>query len=180
MIILIIILVLLALWAILTYNKLVSLRTETQSSESIIDTMSKRRYDLIPNLVNTVKGYAAHESGVLENVTKQRAAVGQASNLSDKVEANQALTKSVTQLFAIAENYPELKANQNFLALQEELTTTENKIAGARTGYTAAVNDYNTKIQTFPAKIIANFGGFKPAEYIKATYEEKEVPTVKF
>lgn len=180
LILLIIVVVALFAWVIITHNKLVSLRVDTQSSESIIDTMTKRRYDLIPNLVNVVKGYAAHESSVLEEVTKQRAAVGRATTLSDKVNANEQLSKSLTQVFAVAESYPDLKANENFLKLQEELTSTENKIAGARSGYTAAVGDYNAKIQMFPASIIASMFNFKPAEYLKISEDEKDVPRVKF
>ena len=180
-IIILVVVAVLVLWAALTYNRFVHLRTDTQSASNIIDVQSQRRYDLIPNLVNTVKGYTDHESEVLESITNARASILKAGSLNDKVQANQNLASNVRTLFnVVGENYPNLKADANFRQLQEELTTTENKMAGARSGYVASVNDYNSAIQTFPGNIVAKMFNFKPAEYIEIAPEAQNAPTVKF
>lgn len=183
MIFLIIILLLIAFmvfWGISAYNNLVQLQTDTQSQKNIIDITLQRRYDLIPNLNETVKGYAEHEKSTLIDVTNARNAIKDASSMQDKLNANNQLSQTLSHLFAVAESYPDLKANTNFLALQEELTTTENKINGARSGYIASVNEYNTKLRTFPTSIIAHMKHFAPAEYIQISDESREAPKIKF
>ena len=153
------------LWAIFAFNGLVSLTNRTKESWADIEVQLKRRYDLIPNLVNTVKGYAAHESSAFENVTKARSmAMSAGGNLADKAGAENVLTGALKSVFAIAEAYPDLKANQNFLALQNELSDTENKIQAARRFYNANVRDLNIKIQSFPTNIFANMFNFKTME----------------
>ncbi len=161
----IIVLVLIVLWVIFAFNSLVSLRNRTKEAWADIEVQLKRRYDLIPNLVNTVKGYATHESSAFENVTKARAAAMGAGTLSDKAGAENMLTGALKSVFAIAEAYPELKANQNFLALQNELSDTENKIQAARRFYNANVRDLNTKIEVFPTNILAGSFGFSKMEF---------------
>ena len=152
--------VLIALWVIAVYNGLVRLRNRFQAAWSQIDVQLKRRYDLIPNLVETVKGYAAHERGTLEAVTKARQQAIDASGIAQQAQAENMLTGTLRQLFALSENYPDLKANQNFLALQEELTSTENKIAFARQHYNDVVMRFNTRIEVFPANMIAGHFNF--------------------
>jgi len=160
-----IILGLLILWAIVVFNGLVTNRNRTDEAWADIEVQLKRRYDLIPNLVNTVKGYATHESSAFENVTKARAAAMGASSLSDKAGAENMLSGALKSIFAISEAYPELKANQNFLALQNELSDTENKIQAARRFYNANVRDFNTKIEKFPSNVIAGAMGFSKKEF---------------
>lgn len=161
-----IILGLIVLGVILTFNSLVTLRNRTKEAWADIEVQLKRRYDLIPNLVNTVKGYATHESSAFENVTKARsAAMSAGGNLEDKAGAENMLTGALKSVFAIAEAYPELKANQNFLALQNELSDTENKIQSARRFYNANVRDLNTKIEVFPTNIFAGMFGFTKMEF---------------
>src|SRR5438105_3194587 len=155
-------LVLVALYAILTYNRLVRARVRVDNGWSQIDVQLRRRYDLIPNLIETVKGYAAHEREVFEEVTRARSQAQTASGVQGQAQAENELTRSIRQLFAVAENYPELKASQNFLALQEELTGTESKIAFARQFYNDQVANLNTLIGTFPSNIMARLGGFAP------------------
>ena len=150
-----IILVILVLWAIFAFNGLVSLTNRAKEAWADIEVQLKRRYDLIPNLVNTVKGYATHESSAFENVTKARSAAMGAGSLADKAGAENVLTGALKSVFAIAEAYPDLKANQNFLALQNELSDTENKIQAARRFYNANVRDLNIKVQSFPSNIFA-------------------------
>lgn len=165
MIYLIGILVIIVLWAIFAFNGLVSLTNRAKEAWADIEVQLKRRYDLIPNLVNTVKGYATHESSAFENVTKARAsAMGAGGTLADKAGAENMLTGALKSVFAIAEAYPDLKANQNFLALQNELSDTENKIQAARRFYNANVRDLNIKIQSFPSNIFANMFNFKAME----------------
>jgi LemA protein len=157
--------VILILWVIFIFNGLVSLTNRTKEAWADIEVQLKRRYDLIPNLVNTVKGYVTHESSAFENVTKARSlAMGAGGNLSDKAGAENMLTGALKSVFAIAEAYPDLKANQNFLALQNELSDTENKIQSARRFYNANVRDLNIKIQSFPSNIFANAFNFKTME----------------
>jgi LemA protein len=159
------IVVLVALYGVYAYNRLVRLRVNVDNAWSQIDVQLRRRYDLIPNLVETVKGYAAHEREVFEEVTKARSQAQDATNVRDQADAENQVTRSLRQLLAVAENYPDLKANQNFLALQEELTGTESKIAYARQFYNDEVASLNTKIQTFPSSVIARMGKFQPREF---------------
>jgi len=168
---------------VITYNGLVRLRNQTKNAWSQIDVQLKRRHDLIPNLVETVKGYAAHERGTLEDVINARnmaqGAIGHGVGAQAKAEG--ALSGALSRLFALAENYPDLKANQNFLALQEELTSTENKIAFSRQFYNDSVLGYNNKTQMFPSNIIANMFGFREGEFFEVeSPTEKEVPKVSF
>ena len=159
MIYILIIAVIIILWLALAYNGLVRSRTQAQEGYSDIDVQLKRRYDLIPNLVESVKGYASHEAGVFEAVTTARTTAMQAIGPA-KAGAENALSGTLKSLFAVAENYPDLKANQNFLALQNELTDTEDKIQAARRFYNGMVRDFNTKRKTFPTRMFANMLGF--------------------
>jgi LemA protein len=161
------IVVLAALWVVYAYNRLVRLRVNVDNAWSQIDVQLRRRYDLIPNLIETVKGYAAHEREVFEDVTNARAHAQQASGVQSQADAENQVSKSLGRLLAVAENYPELKANQNFLALQEELTGTESKIAYARQFYNDEVASLNTKIQSFPSSVIARAGTFQPREFFE-------------
>src|SRR4051812_25232930 len=141
---------------IILFNSLIKSRNRVDEAWSDIEVQLKRRYDLIPNLVSTVKGYAAHESGVFEKVTAARTAAMNAGSMQDKLAQENALSGTLKSLFAVAENYPELKANQNFLQLQNDLTDTEDKIQAARRFFNGTVRDYNTKIQTFPGNLFAS------------------------
>ncbi|MFA6459094.1 MAG: LemA family protein [Candidatus Paceibacterota bacterium] len=161
------IVVLAVIWAVFSYNRLVTAVNRAKEAWSDIDVQLKRRYDLIPNLVNTVKGYATHESQAFENVTKARSAAMGAGSLSEKGQAESMLAGALKSVFAIAEAYPELKANQNFLALQSELSDTENKIQAARRFYNGNVRDLNTSIQVFPGNIIAGAFHFVPMEFFQ-------------
>lgn len=171
----------LAIAVIVTYNSLVALKNQVKNAWSQIDVQLKRRHDLIPNLVETVKGYAAHESETLEKVIKARQ---QAVNITDSVKnraaAENVLSGALKSLFAVAENYPELKANENFLHLQEELTSTENKISFARQFYNDSVLEYNNKKEMFPSNIIANIFNFENREFFEIDVAEKAAPQVKF
>jgi LemA protein len=159
--------VLIVLWAIYAYNRFVSLATRVKEAWSDIDVQLKRRYDLIPNLVETVKGYAAHEAGTLEKVTEMRTRAMNATAPADKAEAENMLSGALKSLFAVSENYPNLKANENFLSLQGELSDTENKIQAARRFYNSVVMELNQAIQMFPGNLIAGFGSFKQAEFFQ-------------
>ncbi len=152
-------------WIIFAFNGLVSLRNRSKEAWADIEVQLKRRYDLIPNLVNTVKGYATHESSAFENVTKARSAAMGAGTLADKAGAENTLAGALKSVFAIAEAYPDLKANQNFLALQSELSDTENKIQSARRFYNANVRDLNIKIEVFPSNVIAKSFGFSKMDF---------------
>src|SRR5258708_8645863 len=163
-----------------TYNSLVTAKMRISEASSQIDVQLKRRTDLIPNLVETVKGYAKHEKEVFENVTKARSSLMSAKSTKDKAEANDFLSNSLKSLFAVAENYPDLKASQNFSELQEELSDTENKIAYARQFYNSNVMDYNTKLQTVPTNFIANTFRFQPAEFFAVDEKDKEPVKVSF
>lgn len=165
-----------ALIAIGMYNSLITLRNRCDNGWSQIDVQLRRRYDLIPNLVETVKGYAKHESGVFERVTQARAAAVGAQTVKEQGQADNVLTGALKSLFAVAENYPELKANQNFLMLQEELAGTESKVAYARQFYNDTVMKYNMRQQVFPSSIIANMFGFKPREYFQIEEEVAKGP----
>lgn len=172
--------VLLGLYLIGTYNGLVVLKTRIQEALSGIDVQLKRRADLIPNLVETVKGYAKHEKSVFENVTKARSSLMSATSLQEKAEANNQLSSALKSLFAVAESYPDLKASSNFQDLQRQLEDTEDKVAYSRQFYNSNVLDYNTRIQVFPSNLIANMFGFRPAEFFAATEEERKKVEVKF
>jgi LemA protein len=167
-------------WIVAIYNGLVVLRNRIENAWSQIDVQLKRRTDLIPNLVETVKGYAAHEEGVFTKVTEARAALVKAEGVHDQAEANNMLTGALKTLFAVAENYPQLKADQNFLMLQEELAGTESKIAYARQFYNDTVLKYDNKRETFPSNIIANLFGFKEREYFAVDEAEREPVKVDF
>ena len=164
---------LIVLWLIVAFNSLVRLRNQSREAWSDIDVQTKRRYDLIPNLIETVKGYAAHEAGVLEAVTAARAkAMGATGDA--KAEAENMLSGTLKSLFALSENYPQLKANENFLHLQQELSDTENKIQAARRFYNTNVRDLNTKIETFPTNLIAGMFGFKQMDFFGKDMSEAE------
>ncbi|MFA6601460.1 MAG: LemA family protein [Candidatus Paceibacterota bacterium] len=181
MTILIIVLVLVLLWVVFFYNRLVTLVNKTAEAWSDIDVQLKRRYDLIPNLVETVKGYATHEKTAFENVTKARAAAMGAVTPEAKGQAETSLAGALKSVFALAEAYPDLKANQNFLALQSQLTETEDKIQASRRFYNGNVRDLNTSIQTFPGNIIANMFHFVIKEFFQLENEAaKEPVAVKF
>ena len=152
-------------YGVFTYNRLVRLRVRTENAWSQIDVQLRRRYDLIPNLVEAVKGYAAHEREVFEEVTRARTNAESVSGVQAQAAAENQLTAGIRRLIAVAENYPQLKANQTFLALQEELTGTESKIAFARQFYNDQVQSLNTLIQSFPSRIVAAMGGFQPREF---------------
>jgi LemA protein len=155
------------IWFIFSYNSFVSLINRAKEAWADIDVQLKRRYDLIPNLVNTVKGYATHESQAFENVTKARSAAMGAGNVADKAAAENMLAGALKSLFAVAEAYPDLKANQNFLALQTELSDTENKIQAARRFYNGNVRDLNTKIESFPSNVVAKIFNFVKMEFFE-------------
>ncbi len=167
LVLLLVIIVAVALMAIGMYNSLVTLRNRCDNGWSQIDVQLRRRYDLIPNLVETVKGYAKHESTVFQNVTQARAAAVNAQTVKEQGQADNVLSGALKSLFAVAENYPELKANQNFLMLQEELAGTESKVAYARQFYNDTVMKYNMRTQVFPSSIIANMFGFKARDYFQ-------------
>lgn len=180
MIWIIVILAAIALYLFVTYNSLVTAKVRIAEAFSQIDVQLKRRSDLIPNLVETVKGYTKHEREVLEEVTNARAALVNAKGVEEKAKANNQLADTLKSLFAVAENYPSLKASENYMALQEELADTENKIAYARQFYNSTVMDYNTKLQVFPTVLFGQMLHFTPAEFFAATEEEKKTVSVKF
>ena len=174
-------LALLALIAVSLYNSLVSLRVRSDEAWSGIATQLKRRHDLIPNLVETVKGYAAHERGVFERVTEMRSRAMSATTPAQAAQAEGLLGQALRGLYAVAENYPELKANQNFLSLQQSLAETENAIAGSRQAYNGVVRDLNTRIQTVPSSVIAGMFDFRPREFFEIEDAgDRAVPQVRF
>src|SRR5437870_3885210 len=166
------------------YNGLVNRNVETKNAWSQIDVQLKRRYDLIPNLVETVKGYAGHEKETLERVVQARNMAMNARGVAEQAQAESMLTGTLKSLFAVAEAYPDLKANQNFMGLQEELKSTENRIGFARQHYNDAVSQYNTSLQTFPANVVGGMFGFRPSEFFKLDAAEaaavQKAPQVKF
>ena len=169
-------LVVIAGWAVAAYNGLINKRMTTRNSWSQIDVQLKRRYDLIPNIVATVKGYAAHERDTLKRVTEARNLAVEAHGVAEQARAENMLTGALKSLFAVTEAYPDLKANQNFLQLQEELTATENRIGFARQNYNDVVAQYNSAVQSVPTNIVANTFGFKPSEFfVLAPGEASEV-----
>lgn len=169
---------------IVIYNGLVNARVGTQNAWAQIDVQLKRRHDLIPNLVETVKGYAKHEQSTLEKVIQARNAAVSAQGINNQIVAEQQLTGALRQLFALSEAYPDLKANQNFLGLQEELKSTENRIGFARQHYNDSAGQYNAALQRFPNNIVAGFGGFTPVGFFELAPEEaavvREAPKVQF
>jgi LemA protein len=172
---------LLVLYGIVTYNRLVRLRTQSEEGFSDIDVQLKRRHDLIPNLVETVKGYAAHERATLENVTAARSNAVAARGPEQRAQAENALTGALRQLFAVAEAYPDLKASQNFIELQDEITDTEDKIQAARRFYNMTVRDLNVKIDQFPSSVVAGVGNFDKREFFELDEPaDREVPVVSF
>ena len=175
-----IVIALIAVWAIFTYNGLITLKNRTDEAWSDIDVQLKRRYDLIPNLVETVKGYAAHEQQTFQKVVEARNAAMGAQSMADKALAENQLSQTLKSIFALAEAYPELKANQNFLQLQQDLTDTEDKIQAARRFYNGNVRDFNIKLQVFPTNMIGNMLGFKAREFFEVAEAEKAAPQVKF
>jgi LemA protein len=162
------------------YNKFVQLDTTVKSSWAQVENQLQRRYDLIPNLVETVKGYAKQEKDVLVEVTNARAKVGGAGNVPDKITANNQLSGALSRLMVVVEKYPDLKSNQNFMALQDELAGTENRIAVERMRYNEAVQIYNQTIKSFPSNLLAGMYGFKDAAFFEAPKEAKGAPKVKF
>jgi len=179
-IILLAVVAVIVLWVIGVYNGLIGTKNEVDNSWAQIDVQLKRRYDLIPNLIESVKGYMKHEKDVLEDVTKARAAVMSATTLDKKAAASNQLSATLKSLFAVAENYPTLKANENFLQLQEELTGTENKIAYSRQHYNDMVMIFNTKVQVFPTNVLAGMFNFTKKDMFAAPEEEKKAVKVKF
>ena len=178
LIVILVILVVLVFWIFQMYNRLVSLRNRVRNAFSQIDVQLTRRYDLIPNLVETVKDYMQYEQDVLTRVTEARAAAVSAQGPAEQARAENALTGALRQLFAVVENYPQLKANENVMRLQEELTGTENRIAFARQFYNESVMRFNTRLQTFPTNLIAGMLGFTPREFF-ATDDDAEREPVK-
>jgi LemA protein len=174
------VIIVLLLLLMLAYNRLVRLRNQIDASWSQIDVQLKRRYDLIPNLVETVKGYAAHERGTFEAVTRARQQAISAKGVEDQAQAENLLTQTLRQLFAVAEAYPELKANENFLALQEELTGTEGRIAFARQFYNERVLAYDNAMEVFPTNLIAGSFGFQPKAYFETETTSREPVRVDF
>lgn len=176
------VLAIIVLWIIGAYNSFVTLVNRTKEAWADIDVQLKRRYDLIPNLMETVKGYAAHESSVFENVTKARAQAMQAGTPAEHSASENMLSGALKSLFAVSEAYPDLKANQNFLSLQAELSDTENKIQAARRFYNGNVRDLNTKIEVFPNNVIANMFHFEKQEFFELEEDSvaKEPVAVKF
>ena len=169
------------LWVIFTYNRLISLRNRVKEAFSDIDVQLKRRYNLIPNLIETVKGYAAHEKGVFEKVTEARTRAMGAQGVHDKAQAENMLTGALKSLFAVSENYPDLKASENFLELQRELRDTEDKIQAARRFYNTNVMSLNTRVESIPSNVIAQMFKFKKEEFFELEEEaQREVPQVKF
>ncbi|MBI4085331.1 MAG: LemA family protein [Candidatus Liptonbacteria bacterium] len=164
------------IWLVFVYNRLITMRNRAKEAMSDIDVQTKRRYDLIPNLVESVKGYMAHERGVFEKVTEARTRAMGATGGKEKLAAENMLSGALKTLFAVAENYPELKANQNFLDLQNELTDTEDKIQAARRFYNTNVRDMNTAIQVFPTNLIAGVFGFKEMEFFESENEAERQP----
>ena len=168
----------LGIWIISTYNTLTALRLRLQNAWRQVDVQLKRRYDLIPNLVETVKGYMQYEQDTLQKVIEARSQAMAAKGVKEVAATQNALTQSLGQVFALMENYPELKASKNVLDLQEELTTTDNQIAFARQYYNDLVAQYNTKQQVFPSNMLANLFGFKPSEFFEVAAAEKAPPRV--
>ncbi len=179
--VLLVLIIVVAAWLIGLYNGLVGLRNAVKNAWAQIDVQLKRRHDLIPNLVETAKGYVKHERETLENITNARSRAMGADTVGEKAKAESALSGAISKFMLVVENYPDLKANQNFLALQEELTSTENKIAFSRQAYNDQVMMYNNKIQMFPSNIVAGMFNFQPSEFFEIENEtERQAPKVDF
>ena len=181
--VLVVLIIAVIIWIIASYNRLVRLRNQADASWAQIDVQLKRRYDLIPNLVQTVRGYVAHERGTLEAVVAARGTamtLAQGAGPAERAQAEGVLTQALGRLLAVAEAYPDLKANQNFVALQVELANTEDKIAYARQFFTSAVQSYNNAVQTLPTNLIAGLGGFRSREFFQAVGEERGPVQVRF
>ena len=163
-----------------TYNTLVRMDEQVKAAWAQVENQLQRRYDLIPNYVETVKGYAKHEKEVFIKVTEARSKVAGATSIPEKIKANNELSAALSRLLVVVERYPELKANQNFIRLQDELAGTENRIAVERRRFNEAVRAYNTKLRSFPTNIIASMFGFKPAAFFQVPKEKQEAPKVKF
>lgn len=174
-----VVIALLVLYIIGAYNGLVRYRNYVRESWAQIDTLLKRRYDLIPNLIETVKGYMKYEEKVLTEIVQARSRLI-SGDKAEAMDANNAITQGLKSVFAVAEAYPDLKADKNFMVLQEELIGTENKIAYARKHYNEVVREYNIRLETFPSNLVAGMFGFKPDVYFEVKEEEKEVPKVQF
>lgn len=174
------VIILAVLWAVITYNNFIRLKTFVDEGWSGIDVQLKRRYDLVPNLVAVVQQYRIHEKEVLENVTKMRSASIGATTVDQKAEAEKGLTSALKTLFAVAENYPDLKANENFLSLQQQLSSLETEIQLSRRYYNGAARNYNMAILSFPANIVANFFRFGSVSYFEIGDHEREAPKVQF
>ena len=180
--IIVVIVILIAIIAglVSSYNGVVSLSEEVDNKFATIDTMLQRRADLIPNLVNTVKGYTNQEQAVIDSVTDARAKLAGANSVGEKANADQELSTALSNLLVVVENYPDLKSSQNFINLSDELAGTENRIATARKDYNDAVKEYNTKIKRFPTNIVSGMFGYGEKEYFQASEGSEEVPTVDF
>ncbi len=178
--IIIILLIVLGGSFISSYNNMVKLSEEVDAKYSDIDVQLKRRSDLIPNLISTVKGYMAHEEKIINSITEARENLVNAKTISDKAKANDELSNALSSFNLIVENYPDLKANTNFISLQDELAGTENRIANARKSYNDAVKDYNQMISVFPSKIVANMFNFEKKQYFEASETDIGVPNVEF
>lgn len=179
-VVVLVIVVLLVLYLVSIYNKLVNFRNKVDNQFSQIDIQLKRRTDLIPNLVETVKGYAKHEENTFKEVVEARNKAVSANSINEKIDANNELTGALNKLFALSESYPELKANENFLSLQNDLKETEDKITYSRQFYNDSAMQFNNIVEMFPSNIVANMFHFKKYEYFKIAEEEKSVPKVKF
>ena len=177
---LLVVLVLVAVLGIGAYNSLVQSRVRCETAWSDIDVQLKRRHDLIPNLVETVKGYAAHEKGTFEDIAKFRSMAMQATGPAEKAAAENQLTGALKSLFAVAENYPQLQANQEFMQLQNSLSQTENSIQNARSDYNATVRDLNTRVQSFPGNLLAGAFGFQQRQFFEVAATDREPVAVKF
>jgi LemA protein len=175
------IIVIVVLWVVFVYNRLVKLRQRTKEAWADIDVQLKRRYDLIPNLLETVKGYAKHEQSVFDNVTRARASAVSAKTVDEQAQAENNLSQTLKSLFAVVENYPELKASQNFMALQQELSDTENKIQSARRFYNTNVRDLNIRIESFPDNLMAKLFNFQKMSLFELAEEAaRQAPKVSF
>ncbi len=179
-VVIVIIVLALAIWGVVAYNRLVRLRNRTDNAWAQIDVQLRRRHDLIPNLVETVKGYASHERGTLEAVVEARNAAVAAGDIAEKAHAENLLTGALRQLFALAEAYPELRASENFRSLQQQLAETENKIAVSRQIYNDATLTFNNAAQTVPTNVIANLAGFSPRPYFEVEEDARSVPQIDF
>ena len=180
LVIVVVVIAALLLFLVFVYNRLVRLRNRTQNAWAQVDVQLRRRYDLIPNLVETVKGYAAHEQGTFEEVTKARTAAQQAQGVQDQAQAENALTAAIGRLFAVAEAYPQLRATENFQQLQAQLADTEQKIAVSRQVYNDTVLTYNNATQTVPTNLVAGTFGFAPKDFFEIEEPAREAPQVKF